>query len=86
MVNVGDDGVQNMMWNNPHVIEQEILNEQKKAMEDLNFPNPFTQLQEEWAEEISAKEAEKEELKEAAKKKHKLSPGALKKLKEYKPL
>lgn len=75
-----------MIWNNPHVIEQEILNEQKKAAEDLNFPNPFTQLQEEWAEDIAAKEAEKEELKEVVKKKRKLSPGALKKLKEYKPL
>lgn len=75
-----------MIWNNPHVIEQEMLNEQKKAMEDLNFPNQFTQLQEEWAEDIATKEAEKEELKEAVRKKCKLSPGALKKLKEYKPL
>ncbi len=75
-----------MIWNNPHIIEQEILNEQKKAMEDLNFPNPFTQLQEEWAEDIATKEAEKEELKEEVKKKRRLSSGALKKLKEYRPL
>lgn len=75
-----------MIWNNPHVIEQEILNEQKKAAEDLNIPNPFTQLQEEWAEEIADEEAKKEEIKEVAKKKRKLSPGALKKLKEYRPL
>ena len=72
-----------MIWNNLHPIEQEMLNEQKKAAEELNFPNPFTQLQEEWAEEIAAKENEKEELKEAVKKQRKLSPGALKKLKEY---
>ena len=60
--------------------------ERKRAAEELNIPNPFTQLQEEWAEEIAAREAEKEEIREAAKKKHKLSPGAMKKLKEYKPL
>lgn len=60
--------------------------ERKRAAEELNIPNPFTQLQEEWAEEIAAREAEKEEIREATKKKHKLSPGALKKLKEYKPL
>ena len=66
-----------MMWNDQL---------EKKTAENLNIPNPFTQLQEEWAEEIAAREAEKEEIREAAKKKHKLSPEAMKKLKEYKPL
>ena len=75
-----------MIWNNPHPIEQEILNEQKKAAEELNFPNLFTQLQEEWAENISEKLEEDAERKERAKKKSKLSPGALKKLKEYRSL
>lgn len=73
-----------MIWNNPHPIEQDILNEQKRVTEELNFPNIFTQLQEEWAEDISEKMAEDEEKKTV--KKSKLPPGVLKKLKEWRPL
>lgn len=75
-----------MMCNNPHVIEQEILNEQKKKVaEEINFPNMFKQLQGEWAEKISEEAEEKKLIKLEANKK-KLSPGVLKKLKEYRSL
>lgn len=75
-----------MMCNNPHVIEQEILNEQKKKVaEEINFPNMFKQLQDEWAEKISEEAEEKKLIKSEANKK-KLSPGVLKKLKEYRSL
>lgn len=75
-----------MMCNNPHVIEQEILNEQKKKVaEEINFPNMFKQLQDEWAEKISEKAEEKKLIKLEANKKR-LSPGVLKKLKEYRSL
>ena len=75
-----------MMCNNPHVIEQEILNEQKKKVaEEINFPNMFKQLQDEWAEKISEEAEEKKLIKLEANKK-KLSPGVLKKLKEYRSL
>lgn len=59
---------------------------EKQAAEELNAPNPFKRLQEEWVDNIAEKEAEKAELEEAVKKQRKLSPGTLKKLKEYKPL
>lgn len=75
-----------MIWNNPHVIEHEILNEQKKKIaEEINFPNMFKQLQDEWAEKISEEAGEKKLIKLEANKK-KLSPGVLKKLKEYRSL
>ena len=68
-----------MIWNNQHMIDQ------KEAAEELNFPNPFTQLQEEWAEQMSEK-FEEDERKKENKKTSKLSPGAMKKLKEWRPL
>ena len=75
-----------MMCNNSHVIEQEILNEQKKKVaEKINFPNMFKQLQDEWAEKISEEAEEKKLIKLEANKKR-LSPGVLKKLKEYRSL
>lgn len=75
-----------MIWNNPHIIEHEILNEQKKkAAEEINFPNMFKQLQDEWAEKIS-EEAEEKKLIKSESNKKKLSPGVLKKLKEYRSL
>ena len=55
-----------------------------RESEELNAPNPFKQLQEEWAEELSDKFIEDEERKQA--KKSKLSPGTLKKLREYRRL
>ena len=75
-----------MMLNKPHIIEEEILYQQKKAAEELNAPNPFVQLQQEWADDIAADEEKKAEIIEAVKKQQKLSPGALKKLKEWRPL
>ena len=76
----------NMIWNNPHVIEHEILNEQKKKVaEEINFPNMFTRLQDEWAEKISEEAIEKDKIRTEANKK-KLSSGAMKKLKEYRRL
>jgi hypothetical protein len=75
----------NMIWNNLHVIEQEIMNDQKKVAEEINFPNMFKQLQDEWAEKISEEAEEKKLIKSEANKK-KLSPGVLKKLKEYRSL
>lgn len=58
----------------------------KEAAEELNFPNLFAQLQQNWADNIAEEEAEKAELKEAVKRQRKLSPGAQKKLKEYRPV
>lgn len=55
-----------------------------REAEDLNAPNPFKQLQEEWVEKLSDNFEKDEERKQA--KKSKLSPGALKKLMEYRRL
>jgi len=75
-----------MMCNNLHVIEHEILNEQKKKVaEEINFPNMFKQLQDEWAEKISEEAIEKNQIRTEANKK-KLSPAVMKKLKEYRRL